>query len=92
MLRLPYRAFPNVKVAARLVPPGGPSIRYRPLIAIRIVTTAALSGSVLIGDAFADPGSDLTIVRMDMTHSPSSNLRLQDSPTHEGTTKNTKTT
>jgi hypothetical protein len=63
MIRLPYRAFRNVKVAPRLTPPDGPSVRYRPIIPLRIIAPGSASRSVLVGDAFADPGCDVTVVQ-----------------------------
>ena len=63
MIRLPYRAFRNVKIAPQLAPPNAPSVRYRPIIPLRIIAPGPAARSVLIGDAFADPGCDLTVVQ-----------------------------
>lgn len=64
-LRLPYRAFHHVKIASQLAPSGAPTIRYRPVIPIRIFTSQSQLG-VFVGDAFADPGSDFTVFRRDV--------------------------
>lgn len=63
MIRLPYRAFRRVRIASKLVPPNAPDIRYRPIIPLRIATPGPTARSVVIGDAFADPGCDLTVVQ-----------------------------
>ena len=68
MIRLPYRAFRNVKIAPQLAPPNAPSVRYRPIIPLRIIAPGPAARSVLIGDAFADPGCDLTSVEARLRH------------------------
>jgi hypothetical protein len=63
IVRLPYRAFARVSIAPALVPQGVPRIRYRPVIPVRVHPASAATGPITIGDAFADPGSDFTILR-----------------------------
>jgi hypothetical protein len=38
-------------------------IRYRPVIPVRVHPASDAGGAITIGDAFADPGSDFTILR-----------------------------
>ena len=63
MIRVPYRAFRNVRIAPSLAPLGAPLLRYRPIIPLRVIAPAPASRSVLVGDAFADPGCDVTVVQ-----------------------------
>ena len=63
IIRLRYRSFPRVTIPPVLVPVGSPQIRYRPVIPARVSDLPGGGGSILIGAALADPGSDFTILR-----------------------------
>jgi hypothetical protein len=52
-----------VKIAPSLAPLDGPLVRYRPVIPLRVIAPTPASRSVLVGDAFADPGCDVTVVQ-----------------------------
>lgn len=60
-LTFPYRAYPRAPLARQLVPAGGPTIRDRPVISVRISGPVPLRHPWRIGDAFVDTGTDFTV-------------------------------
>jgi hypothetical protein len=61
MLRMPFRPFHKIPIAAPLVPLDAPSIRYRPVVPLRVFSPTS-GATIFLGDAFLDSGSDLTVI------------------------------
>jgi hypothetical protein len=50
-------------MARQLIPAGAPTIRYRPVVSVRVSGPAPLRHQWRIGDAFVDTGTDFTVFR-----------------------------